>query len=51
MQKLVVIFAMLIIALFSISCATSTQTSHGVKNPSSSGRNMPPGWGGQYGGR
>ena len=51
MKKVGIILAMLIIALFSISCATSTQTGHGVMNPSSSGRNMPPAWGGQYGGR
>jgi len=51
MQKIAIIVAMLIIALFSISCATSTQTGHGAKSPASSELRMPPAWGGQYGGR
>ncbi len=50
MRKIAIIMTMLIVALFSISCATSDR---GGKNAKSSRSElyMPPGWGGQYGGR
>ena len=51
MQKIAITIAVLIIALFTVSCGTTTQGGQGVSHPSKSALKMPPAWGGQYGGR